>query len=148
MLIKRGFTLIEVLFVIGLIIFLIQLCMPRYRSSLARARQAEVGLYLSALYTAEQSHYLHHGAYTPVLSALDWKPPRAPYYTYGCTPEHALVGSGGAPASSLSEGSCEKESFKILATAPQSAGNEGDYDIWSIDEGGALVHESSAPEKE
>lgn len=138
---RRGFTLIEVILVIALILFLLKLFMPRYGSYMTRARQAEVSLYLSALYAAEQNYYITEGKYTDNLKLLDWTPPQKPYYTYGFAQneESAYLGSAGAPLSALHESTCTSDQFTLCAAIPDTS-KENHFDVWSITEKGEIRH--------
>lgn len=83
---KRAFTLVELMIVLSIIAFLAMMALPSYHRYLASAKRAEAQANLSALYTAQKLYFAEHGKYTDKISgpeSLNWKADGEPYYTYG-----------------------------------------------------------------
>ena len=149
---KRAFTLIELMVVIGIILFLAKLAIPRLMHYYSKARHAEVAVNLSAAYTAQQSYQIEHGTFSANLKATGWQPnghtddskTTGHYYTYGCKVKGAaeneqyFIGSSQTPASTLGTGHADNKSFLIRATAK----TDEKLDRWKIDETGNITHET------
>ena len=138
----RAFTLIEILIVIGIILFLIKMVLPRLGGYMGKARQTEVSMHLANLYSAEQAYRVEHGTYTSNLEALGWKP-KQHVYTYGFSnAAHKggtfYVGSGKTPGSMIKKSVVDSDHFVARAVLKKDDG----LDSWSIDETGTITHET------
>jgi type IV pilus assembly protein PilE len=65
----RGFTLLELLFVLVLISIIGALALPGFRQQMARVHRTEAMTALLQLQTAEEKFYLRHHAYTTNIMA-------------------------------------------------------------------------------
>src|SRR5579872_2339804 len=92
--VKRGFTLIELMIVIAIIAFLAMVSVPTFTRFLAKAKRAEAYMNLHSICAAEKAYWAEHGKYTDVLfgsNGAGWKPEgykgggegEGFYYTYG-----------------------------------------------------------------
>jgi type IV pilus assembly protein PilA len=121
---KRGFTLIELMIVIAIVVFLSMVATPSFLRFLAKAKRTEAYMNLSSLYTAQKTYWAEHGTYTNNLygpGGLGWKPEGDFNYTYGFADgsegQHFFSGKLGAPASALKNSHFDKDSFLITAAA-------------------------------
>ena len=63
---KYGFTLIELMIVVAIIVFLAVLAVPQLFHYKAKAYQAEVAMNLASLHTAQQVYFAQHGNVPPM----------------------------------------------------------------------------------
>ncbi len=68
---KAGFTLVELLVVIVIIGILAAVAVPQYQKAVTKARFAEAGLVLNALWKACALHELEHGEYACSRASLE-----------------------------------------------------------------------------
>ncbi len=145
---KHAFTLIELMIVIGIIVFLASISIPKYVNYTLRARQAEVAVNLASLHSAMQMYKELHGKYTVVLNGEDgvgWKPAGYKgggkqenfYYTYGFyfpgakEGVHYFTGKLETPPQSLENSFADEEKFVAKAAANLS---KDKVDVWQVDE--------------
>jgi type II secretory pathway pseudopilin PulG len=133
-----GFTILELLIVIAIIIFLGKMMMPRYHTLYTKTRQTEVTLNLSSLYAAQQAYQLQQGRFATTFKELEWQPkgysPQTTTthnaYTYGVasqTPQEGLshyTGSAQTPPTLLSGGVMTPHQFNIYAVFKDSTTTE------------------------
>ncbi len=137
--VRRGFSLIEVMIVIAIIAFFAVLALPNFMTFLAKAKRSEAYIQLRALYMLEKTYFAEHGTYTDRLQgtgSLNWKPEGSINYTYGF-PGSCVVGALGAPASALSGAGVSGQGFTISAAA--DIDNDGENDVLTINEKGEIV---------
>ena len=84
MLNQRGFTLIELMIVVGIIGILVAIAAPNFARYQSKARQSEAKIALSAIYAAEKSFYAEYTAYHTNLNAIGYEPEgQKRYYKVG-----------------------------------------------------------------
>ena len=152
---KNGFTLMEILIVVALIVFLASIALPRYSSYFRRARQAEVAFNLASLHTAQQSYWLIHGKYSRELSGptgLGWEPEGYNgggekvrfYYTYGFNFPGAQEGihffTGKLKTDKSLLGMTKVDQKEFIAGAAARHSHDTKPDIWRIDQTRNLEH--------
>lgn len=149
---RAAFTIIELLVVVAIILFLAKIMVPRYSQYYARARQTEVAINLTALYTAQQTYFVEHGRFTSDCAALNWQPKgytpsdksRQNFYTYGFhvpsgqEGRHFFTGSSRTPISALTGTHAHGDRFIAKAAAIINDSVE----VWSITERGELHKDS------
>ncbi len=65
-----GFTLIELMVVVGIIAILLAIAIPNYQKYQAKARQTEAKLNLAAVYTAERAFSVENSSFTTCLREI------------------------------------------------------------------------------
>jgi prepilin-type N-terminal cleavage/methylation domain-containing protein len=90
----RGFTLIELMIVLGMIGILIAIAVPRLTQYKYRARRAEVRTNITAIVHSQAAHRGEHATYTDNISRLDWSIMGRPHFIYGFTSD-AVPGASG-----------------------------------------------------
>lgn len=136
--IRRGFSLIEVMIVIAIIAFFAVLALPNFMNLFAKAKRSEAYIHLRALYMLEKAYFAEHGTYTNKLQgadSLNWKPEGSVNYTYGF-PGSAVVGALGAPAGALQGASVSEKGFTLAAAG--DIDNDGDIDVLTINDKGEI----------
>ena len=145
---RHGFSLMELMVVLAIILFLTQLLVPKVMGYLSRARTTEVSVNLSSLYTAQCAHQMAHGTFSSNLQTIGWQPngyhtdakKRKNYYTYGCPGAESqegvqvFTGSAGAPASKLGRCAVDGTHFEARAVLVK----DGKTQRWRITESGVI----------
>lgn len=67
---NEGFTLIELMIVVGIIGILVSISGPMYNKYQRKARQSEAKLALSSMYALEKAFYSEYSAYVPSFDAI------------------------------------------------------------------------------
>ncbi len=68
---RRGYSLIELLVVAGIVAMLAAIAVPGYRGHVLRVHRTEAIQALLALAAAQERHHLRHGRYAAALDAAD-----------------------------------------------------------------------------
>jgi prepilin-type N-terminal cleavage/methylation domain-containing protein len=71
---QAGFTLIELMIVVGIIGILVAIAAPNFAKYQSKARQSEAKIALSAIYGAEKSFYSEYAAYSSGMDAVGYAP--------------------------------------------------------------------------
>ena len=71
---QRGFTLIELMIVVGIIGILVAIAAPNFSRYQSKARQSEAKIALAAVYGAEKSFYSEYSAYLSSFDAIGYAP--------------------------------------------------------------------------
>jgi prepilin-type N-terminal cleavage/methylation domain-containing protein len=71
---QTGFTLIELMIVVGIIGILVSISGPQYRRYQNKARQAEAKVALGAIYSLEKAFYSEYSAYALSFAAIGYAP--------------------------------------------------------------------------
>ncbi len=71
---QKGFTLIELMIVVGIIGILVAIAAPNFSKYQSKARQSEAKIALSAVYGAEKSFYSEYAAYIGSMDAIGYAP--------------------------------------------------------------------------
>ncbi len=71
---QAGFTLIELMIVVGIIGILVAVAAPNFSRYQSKARQSEAKLALAAIYQGEKAFYSEYSAYIPSFDAIGYLP--------------------------------------------------------------------------
>ena len=71
---QKGFTLIELMIVVGIIGILVAIAAPNFSRYQSKARQSEAKIALAAVYGAEKSFYSEYAAYISSFDAIGYSP--------------------------------------------------------------------------
>lgn len=150
--IKRAFTLIELMIVIAIIAFLAMVSVPTFTRFLAKAKRAEAYMNLHSICAAQKAYWAENGKYSEVLcgaQGVGWKPEgykgggegEGFYYTYGfCSGSEGcnfFTGKLKTPSSHLGKSSASDKGFVAVA-AGDIMGN-GKPDILTVDENNRIT---------
>jgi len=152
---QGGFTLIELMIVVGIIGILVAIAAPNFARYQAKARQSEAKLALSAMYSSEKSFYSEYSSYISSMDGIGYQPEGSRrFYAVGWTAAHSgtITGydgsyatgnwlavnntfscSGGSVSSLGAQLSGDAQTFVVGATGCIREG-ETDFDTWNIDE--------------
>ncbi len=96
---NKGFTLIELMIVVGIIGILVAIAAPNFAKYQSKARQSEAKIALAAIYTAEKSFYSEYSAYISSMDAVGYAPEgNRRYYGVGWSAVHGSTVTGYAGA--------------------------------------------------
>ena len=71
---QKGFTLIELMIVVGIIGILVAIAAPNFSRYQSKARQSEAKIALAAVYGAEKAFYSEYAAYISSFEAIGYTP--------------------------------------------------------------------------
>jgi type IV pilus assembly protein PilA len=71
---SEGFTLIELMIVVGIIGILVAIAAPNFNKYQAKARQSEAKIGLAAIYSAEKSFFSEYSVYLASCDAVGYAP--------------------------------------------------------------------------
>jgi type IV pilus assembly protein PilA len=140
-LVRRGFTLIELMIVVAIIGILAAIAIPNFIRFQARSKQGEAKANLKAMFTAERSFFQEKDRYSPNQNEVGFSPERANRYAYRLENGNCASGSEARTAATtnpLQTDTCiQVDVLKytaevamptfIPATAQMPAANEGIY---------------------
>lgn len=95
---QSGFTLIELMIVVGIIGILVAIAAPNFSRYQSKARQSEAKIALAAVFGAEKSFHGEYSAYISSMDAIGYAPEgQRRYYDVGWNAVHgsAVTGYGG-----------------------------------------------------
>lgn len=96
---QGGFTLIELMIVVGIIGILAAIAIPNFERYQSKARQSESKIALAAIYGGEKAFYSEYTAYAASMDAIGYVPEGLKrYYSVGFTDVHSgtITGYAGA----------------------------------------------------
>lgn len=98
---EKGFTLIELMIVVGIIGILVAIAAPNFARYQSKARQSEAKIALSAIYAGEKSFYSEYSAYASSMDSIGYTPEgNKRYYTVGFSTGDSVsvTGFAGTPS--------------------------------------------------
>jgi prepilin-type N-terminal cleavage/methylation domain-containing protein len=115
----RGFTLIELLITMAVMTIVISISLPMYTRYVARSRQEDARVQLTAIRQAQEMYKLQHGAYTNQTALLSgWKTTSGRY-------AFSITGFGAAVFTAQATGNIDSDTTQ---------------DMWTMDQDGNLVN--------
>lgn len=111
-----GFTLTELLVVLAIIGILLLIALPNLMPLITKARGTEAKQNLTYIHSLEKSWYMEHSSYTSDLKELGFELENEGEAQYSYT-----ISASGA-------------SFKATATAITDFDNDGQINVWEIDQ--------------
>jgi len=87
---QKGFTLIELMIVVGIIGILVAIAAPNFSRYQSKARQSEAKIALAAVYGSEKSFYSEYAAYAGAMDAIGYSPEgQRRFYAVGWVAAHS-----------------------------------------------------------
>ena len=122
----NGFTLIELMLVVGIIGVLAAIAIPSFIGFSGRAKQSEARMLLAAVATAEEAYFVDHESYGSLTNA-GFAPASTPLYysnimnsfTYGTTSFTVTAGAN-------IDGDATRDLWILTNTSPQPVNNPND----------------------
>ena len=154
-----GFTLIELMIVVGIIGILVSIAAPNFSRYQSKARQSEAKIALAAIYGSEKSFYSEYAAYAGSMDAIGYAPEgKRRFYAIGWAAAHSTAPTGfSGSIATPSWDATNNSSFSSCTTAPalgaQLSGDaqtfiaaavgcirqgQTQFDTWNINETKAL----------
>lgn len=130
-----GFTLIELMIVVGIIAFLAVIGIPSYMRYVNKAKRSEATLNLGSIYTAQKAYWAENGTYTNDLTKLGWKPEGVLNYTYGFSGSEGTNFISGKLKVDIKElGITKADNNSFIAGAVADLNGTGKQDLITINE--------------
>ena len=121
-----AFTLTELLVVLVIIGILVLLALPNLMPLISKAKSTEAQISLEHIYTLEKSHYYLHSKYSDNLEDIGFE-------------KQKLITEGGNANYRFEITQASVNSFKAVATAVADFDNDGNINVWEIDQDKKLV---------
>lgn len=161
---SRGFSLIELMVVVGIIGVLVAIAAPNFIRYKAKACQAEVRTNLGAIYKAQQTVNSEHGYFSDDLATIGWAPEGYPKYIYGHTSDVSPAASGrndtaelkaavggrygtskmvdafGVPLTDANLPDATVSSGAFTVGAAGNVDSDATLDLWTLDDSGSVTH--------
>lgn len=122
---QEGFSLTELMVVLVIVGVLVLLALPRLMPVVTKAKATEAKLQLKQLYTMEQSFKFEHDHYSQNLSEIGFE-------------QEKLVAEGGQARYKIEVTSADEKTFSALATSTVDFNGNGVFNVWSVDQTGAI----------
>ena len=112
---QKGFTLIELMIVVGIIGILVSIAAPNFAKYQSKARQSEAKIALAAVYGAEKAFYSEYAAYIPTMDAIGYAPEgQKRFYSIGWAA--AYTGAVQGYSGSVANNSIDRTNFPSAYT--------------------------------
>jgi type IV pilus assembly protein PilA len=156
-----GFSLIELMVVVGIIGVLATIAIPQYSKFSSRAKQSEAKVNLGGIYTVEKAYYVEGSTYSPCLAQIGYEASgQQRRYTIGFGNFDAGMNNSGSVTCNASDGnthfvgvvnpvavnslpatSMNTQNFTAGA-AGNVSGRAGAVDQWTVDQDQRLLNPS------
>lgn len=146
---SEGFSLVELMVVVGILGILASIALPNFSKQSNRAKQAEAKVALNGIFSAENTYFIQSGSYTGCLSNLGYNGSGLTIYKVGfktasvttvvglpnCTPGASVSYFGTSAEELPDDAKITANLFKAGAAAKL-----GSRDVWTIDQDRNLQH--------
>ena len=122
---QKGFSLTELMVVLVIIGVLVLLALPKLLPLVTKAKTTEAKLMLKQVYTLEQSYKFENDRYSQVLTEIGFE-------------QNKLITDGGQARYKIEIVSADEKSFVAQATSIVDFNNNGVFNVWVVDESGAI----------
>jgi prepilin-type N-terminal cleavage/methylation domain-containing protein len=161
---EEGFTLIELMIVVGIIGILVSIAAPNFSRYQSKARQSEAKIGLAAIYGGEKSFYSEYSAYVSSMEAIGYSPEgQRRFYAIGWAGVHGSAITGYSGGNTIANYVELANPYSGCGTAPGLASaltgdsqtfvvsargcirhNQGAHDQWNINENKIMVNNAIA----
>ncbi len=121
----EGFSLPEIMVVLVIVGVLVLLALPKLLPLVTKAKTTEAKLMLKQVYSLEQSYKFEHDRYTQTLSDIGFE-------------QSKLTTEGGQARYKVDVVSADDKAFIAQATSVVDFNNNGTFNVWMVDESGAI----------
>ncbi|MGZ3862806.1 MAG: type IV pilin protein [Bacteroidia bacterium] len=118
-----GYTMMELLAVLGIIGILVSMALPTFKPLLVRTKSVEATEHLKHLVQMEQGYYFIHSKYSDKLSDIDFV-------------QSKLVSDGGTANYKIEVTKADNKGFIATATSITDFDGDGTFNVWQIDQEG------------
>ncbi len=122
---QSGFSLTELMVVLVIVGVLVLLALPKLLPIVTKAKTTEAKLMLKQVYTLEQSYKYEHDTYSKALSDIGFE-------------QEKLVSQGGQARYKIDIVSADEKGFTASATSTVDFNGNGAFNVWVVDETGAI----------
>ncbi len=122
---ETGFSLTELMVVLVIIGVLVLLALPKLLPIVTKAKTTEAKLMLKQVYTLEQSYRFERDHYSQALNEIGFE-------------QEKLVSQGGQARYKIEVVSADEKGFVAQATSVVDFNSNGVYNVWTVDETGAV----------
>ena len=117
----KAFSLPELLVVLVIMGILVLLALPNLMPLISRAKSAEAQQQLIFLHTLQKSNFYSYSSYSSSLEDLGFE-------------QQKLVSEGGNANYKIEITEADEHGFKAIATAVVDFDDDGDYNVWEINQ--------------
>lgn len=126
---ERGFSLTELMVVLVIIGVLVLLALPKLLPVVTKAKTTEAKLMLKQVFTLEQTFRYERDRFSKLLLEIGFE-------------QEKLVSDGGQARYRIEIVSADEKEFVALATSTIDFDADGTYNVWSVDQTGAVVEKT------
>lgn len=138
---QEGFTLIELMIVVGIIGILVAIAAPNFARYQSKARQSEAKIALAAIYGAEKGFFSEYAAYAGSMDAIGYTPEgQRRFYNVGWAAAHSgsVNGYGGVLTNGSWTSTLNPYSASCTTTQALATTLTGDALTFTVSAGGCL----------
>ena len=122
---KDGFSLTELMVALVIIGVLVLLALPRLMPVVTKAKVVEAKLNLKQIYMLEKSYKFEYDRYSKDLNEIGYE-------------QEKLVTESGTARYKIEIQQAEVNSFKAVASSVVDFDNDGNFNVWEVNENGII----------